>query len=369
MGKKNRILPAMACGRLQFRFLAVIFAVTQYSEKMKNKGIRFWLSALVLSGVVSVASGQITIRQQPEAQPSELELQPDRRLVAPTIEGLRYRTDAMAQAERRRRRHERNTFVFEAGLQATQVQFSNWAEGGDNNFNGLATLDLQHIYKKERLSLTTKFDARYGLNVIDTTTFKNQDRFNLNFQAAWSIGRAWSLSGMANLRSQFTRGYKSRKEAGVLVSDFMSPGVLDLSLGLTWKPEGSPWKVTLSPVTGSMLFVTNEELSQQGINSIEPGKHFKPMIGPSVMIDFDKKFAGDALRYRFNGYSFWNFRLEPVARWENWLTFQATKWLGTSIYWNMIYDREASVPWADRGKYLQINYSIGIGLTFRYSNK
>ncbi len=336
---------------------------------MIRKKFRFWLLAALAVVTFSTAPAQITIEQQPTGEPRELELQPDRRLVAPTLEGVQYRTDAMRQAERRRLRRERNTFVLEAGLQATQVQFSNWADGGDNNFNGLATLDLQHVYKKERLTLTTQFDARYGLNIIDTTTFKNQDRFNVNFQAAWSIGRDWSLSGMANLRSQFTKGYKSRKEAGVLVSDFMSPGVLDLSVGLTWKPAESPWKITLSPVTGSMLFVMNEELSQQGINGIDPGEHFKPMIGPSVMIDFDKKFAKDAIRYRTNAYSFWNFHLDPVARWENWLTFQATKWLGTSIYWNMIYDREASVPRADRGKYLQINYSIGLGLTFRYSNK
>lgn len=336
---------------------------------MKKFVIRWGVLVAVASGVASLATAQITIRQQPTAETRELELKPDERFVSPTLKEIEYRTDAMLRAERWRLRRERNTFKLELGLQATQVQFSNWAEGGDNNFNGLATLDLQHIYKKERLSLTTKFDARYGMNVIDTTTFKNQDRFNFNFQAAWSIGRNWSLSGTANLRSQFTKGYKSRKEANVLVSDFMSPGVLDLSVGLTWNPAESPWKITLSPVTGSMLFVMNEELSQLGINNIEPGKHFKPMIGPSAMIDFDQKFAKDAIRYRSSCYSFWNFRLDPVARWENWLTFQATKWLGTSIYWNMIYDREASAPQAAQGKYLQINYSIGLGLTFRYSNK
>lgn len=336
---------------------------------MKTSGIRWGLAVAVWCGTVWIGAAQITIRQQPDARPRDLELQPDERLVAPTIDGMHYRTDAMRRADRLRLRRERNTFTIEAGLQATQMQFANWAEGGDNNFNGLATLDLQHIYKKERLTLTTKFDARYGLNVIDTTTFKNQDRFNVNFQTAWAIGRNWSLSGMANLRSQFTRGYKSRKESGVLVSDFMAPGVLDLSLGLTWRPPESPWKVTLSPVTGSMLFVLNDELSQAGINGIDPGEHIKPMIGSSVMIDFDKKFAHERIRYRTNAYSFWNFNLDPVARWENWLTFQATKWLGTSIYWNMIYDREASVPWADRNRYLQINYSVGLALTFRYSNK
>ena len=336
---------------------------------MKSFKIRIGLFLLISMSAISLASAQITIQQETTTDTRELEVKPDERFVSPTLEGLQYRTDAMRQAERRQLRRERNSFNIEFGVQATQMQFSNWADGGDNNFNGLATLNLLHVYKKERLTLTTKVDARYGLNIIDTATFKNQDKFELNYQAAWGISRNWSLSGNLKFRSQFTKGYKSRKESERLVSDFMAPGVLDLSLGLTYNPAQSPWKITLSPITGSMLFVLNDELSEQGIGGIDKGDHFKPMVGPSIDIGFNKKFAKDALSYRSNLYTFWNFSHNPVGRWENWFTLQATKWLGTSIYWNMIYDREASVPKAEQGKYLQVNYSIGLGLTFKYSSK
>ena len=312
------------------------------------------------------AAGQITIQQETNAESRRLEQKPDERFVSPEIQQPGYVTQAIMHAERRRMRQERNTFTFVAGLQANQTQFTNWAKGGDNTFNGLSTLDISHVYKKERLSYTTKFDARYGLSVIDGSTFKNEDKFNLNFQTAWSISRHWSLSGTANLRSQFTKGYKSRTDK-TYVSDFMSPGVLDLSLGFTYKPKN--WNITISPITGSMLFVLSDSLSTKGINGIDPGDHFKPMVGPSLSAEYGVKFAQEKIHFRSKFYGFWNFRLDPNARWENWLDIYTTKWLKTSAYLHMIYDKEASVPRKEEGKYLQTNYTIGLALTLTYKSK
>lgn len=312
------------------------------------------------------ASAQITIQQENQTETREIPKKPNERFLSPEINNLHYRTEAMRRADRLNKRRERNDFDITVGLQATQTRFTNWAKGGDDTFNGLATLNLTHSYKKERLSYTTKLDARYGMSIIDTTTFKNEDQFTLHFQTDWSISQDWSLSGMAKLRSQFTKGYKSRKDH-TLVSNFMAPGVFDVALGVTYNPEH--WKITLSPITGSMLFVLDDSLSRKGINGIDPGKHFKPMVGPSLNIDYKRTFAKDMIQYRSNFYSFWNFRLDPNARWENWLDIFATKWLKTSFYWHIIYDKEANVPKVDENKYLQINYSTGIALTFTYKNK
>ena len=312
------------------------------------------------------SAAQITIQQGADAESRRLEQQPDPRFVSPEIRQPGYMTHAIRQAERREQRRERNTFTFTAGLQANQTQFNNWAKGGDNTFNGLSTLDIVHIYKKEKLSHTFKFDARYGLSIIDGSSFKNEDKFNFNFQTAWSISRHWSLSGTANLRSQFSKGYKSRTDK-TYVSDFMAPGVLDLSLGFTYKPKN--WNVTISPITGSMLFVLSDSLSNKGINGIDPGDHFKPMVGPSLSAEYGVKFAQEKLQFRSKFYGFWNFRLDPNARWENWFDIYTTKWLKTSAYLHLIYDKEASVPRKDDREFLQTNYTLGISLTLTYRNK
>ncbi len=311
--------------------------------------------------------GQFTIRQ--DTPPSrELKRPAEYEAHLPVVRDLMsdYQTDAIIRAERLRRRKEQNTFELNIGLTATQTYFSNWAKGGDNTFNGVSSLDLKHQYKKERMTLTTKFDMRYGMSIIDTVVFKNEDKFNFNFLIERSMNKSWAYSGSVNFRSQIAKGYKS-KDNKTLVSAFLSPGVLDIALGFTYGPDNSPWKISLSPITGSILFVLNDELSENGLNGIDPGDHVKPMVGPSVNIDFDKRFArNDALRYKSNFYSFYNFKLDPTARWENTFSMQATKWLATNVYWLMIFDKEQETPHKSN---IQLNYSIGVGLAFTYKNK
>ena len=313
------------------------------------------------------AAAQITIQSQPSADPRELEMRPDERLVNPQIDIPAYTTQAIQLAEKRRLRRERNYFEIKLDLKANQIYFENWAKGGDNNFNGSSVLFIQHRHTRDRLTRSLTFDARYGMSVIDTTVFKSEDKFTLKYAMDWRIRENWSFSGTANLQSQFAKGYKSRTD-NEWVSGFMSPGTLDLSLGLTYNPQY--WKITLSPVTGSMHFVLNDSLSRKGIGKVDPGKHVKPMVGPSLSIDFKKKFAKDFIEYRTQFFTFYNFTLSPMARWENWLDFYITRWMKTSFYWYLIYDRQESrLPRLSEGKYLQMNYSIGLAFTFNYKNK
>ncbi|MCD7963799.1 MAG: DUF3078 domain-containing protein [Rikenellaceae bacterium] len=275
--------------------------------------------------------------------------------------GPEYLTESMWAAERKRQRKDRNSFELNAAVQATQIYFSNWAAGGDNTFNGLSTLNMIYKYTKEKLSVTTRFDTRFGVSIIDTTVFKNEDKFELSSLIAWSINDNWSYSGRFNMRSQYMKGYKSRTNE-TLVSDFMSPGTIELGLGFTYNPKDSPWKIVISPLTGTLLFVLNDELSENGAHGIDPGKHVKPMGGPSVNINYRKKFAKDMLTFDSKFYSFYDFSISPIARWENKLDFTPVKFLTTSLYWLMIYDREAMPD--DKKRKIQFNYSIGIGLSY-----
>ena len=328
------------------------------------------ITAVLIGGLFGLslpAAAQITIQPPPSAEPRGLETPPGERLVNPQIDIPAYTTQAILQAERRRLRHERNLFQIKLDLKANQVYFDNWAKGGDNNFNGSSVLFIQHRHTRDRLTRSLTFDARYGMSIIDTTVFKSEDKFTLNHTLEWKIRENWSFSGIANLQSQFARGYKSRTD-NEWVSGFMSPGTLDLSLGLTYTPKY--WKITLSPVTGSMYFVLNDSLSRRGIGKVDPGKHFKPMVGPSLSVDFQKKFAKGFIEYRTQFFTFYNFTLSPVARWENWLDFYITRWMKTSFYWYLIYDRqESKLPRLSEGKYLQMNYSLGLAFTFNYRNK
>lgn len=334
---------------------------------MKRLTVIAFFTGVYFCCLSTPASSQITIQQPANAEPRELEIQPVEKLTTPNIERPAYTNRAMRWAERRELRQQRNSFEIKLDLKLSQVYFDNWAKGGDNNFNGAGVLFLRHKHTRERLTHSTTFDARYGMSIIDTTVYKTEDKFTLNYRIDWEIRKNWSFSGIGNLQSQFAKGYKSRTDSE-WVSGFMSPGTLELSLGLTYNPQY--WKITLAPITGNMYFVLNDSLSNKGIGKVDAGKHFKPMVGPSLSVEFGKKFANDFIEYRTKFFTFYNFTLSPMARWENWLDFYITKWMKTSFYWYMIYDKEeAKLPKRNEGKYLQMNYSIGLAFTFNYKNK
>jgi hypothetical protein len=331
------------------------------------KYIRVIVVVIALFWGRGVAVGQFSIRPEGTLE----RIVPDDRPVEPTppaseIDRPVYTTTAMIRAERRRLIRERNTFSMTVETKINQSMFSNWAKGGDNTFAGTIYLKANHTYKKARLSFITDFDTRLGINIVDTIRFKNEDYFNLKHQTAWDISRYWSLAGTANFRSQYLKGYKSKSDR-TLVSDFLSPGTLDLALGFRYKPKY--WNVTISPVTGKTTFVMSDTLSRKGINGVEKGKHVKPMLGSSLDMNFNRKFGKDRFEYDTTLKAFWNYTIDPTVSWENEFKLYTTKWLTTTFYGMLIYDREANVPKKEEGKYLQWSSSVGLSATFTFRSR
>lgn len=269
------------------------------------------------------------------------------------------------EAERRKIRKERNFIEFAPSLQISQTQFDNWASGGDNTFSGRSTVFFRHEYKREKLTVDYRFEARYGINLIDSKVFKNEDEFKIRFFTSWNIKHNWSYAAEANLRSQFSKGYKSRNDE-TLISNFMAPGFVDVSVGFKYRRKDSPFGLTLSPIAGSMTTVLYEPLSEMGINGVEKGKKSKQTLGPSIRAEFDKQFCKNIFRYRAMIYSFTDLKTTPTVRWDNTFEIRATKFLTTTFTGTAFYDKYANTPNARK---LQLNYSIAVGLSYKLTNK
>lgn len=276
-----------------------------------------------------------------------------------------YYSHARWLAEKKRIRKERNTVEFNSSLQLAQTQFDNWAAGGDNTFSGNATIRFKHRYQRERLGLEYEFNGRYGINVIESKPFKNEDEFKLNLRSSWKIKNSWSYEASANLRSQFSNGYASRTDK-TKKSTFMAPGFVDITVGFNYKKDKSPFDITISPIAGNLILVLDDSLSMLGINGVDPGKHVKGQVGPSIRVNFEKVFAKDMLMFRSNLYAFTNIRRAHTARWENTFEVRATKFLTTKLYGLFYYDNLADTP---KKNQMQYNYSLSIGLAYTFKNK
>lgn len=331
--------------------------------KEMGKGFKYCIAALFIMVCTSV-SGQFSLSDVGEETTGTRTIFDSVRLDRNATLTNDYYRDARARMERRARRKERNTTELNATLQLSQVQFENWASGGDNTFSGLSTLYFRHAYKSEKFSAEIKFDARYGLNYIEKRQFKNEDAFKINFLSNWNINQRWSYAAAAELRSQFATGYKSREDL-TRKSTFMAPGYLTVSVGFQYT-NNKGFTAILSPVAGSATFMLDEELQQQGLNGLKPGEKEKWQIGPMVDFRYDKEFHKKVFRYRSSLKSFTNLSSAPTVRWENWFDIKATKFLTTSLYWLAAYDKMASTPKPDA---MQYQYSIGVGLAYTFKNK
>ncbi len=153
--------------------------------------------------------------------------------------------------------------------------------------------------------------------------FKNQDEFVISVAPSFKMSDNWSYGSILNFRSQFVNGYKSRTEQKEehLKSKFMTPGYLDISLGITYKsPKAKfPIVVNISPIalnatfaekrTGSAAAGARRQRIQAGLPGIEdPDKTSKYEGGSSIQIDFDRTFGKTGfLRYRTTLYSFYGW--------------------------------------------------------------
>lgn len=246
----------------------------------------------------------------------------------------------------------------------------NWAAGGDDFSFSLNTyLGLWGRYKKDRISWDNSANLNYGLiNTTSQGTRKNDDRIDLTSKVGYELTKNLNLAFLANFQTQFSKGYAYNGDGTKdLLSDFMSPGYLLLSLGLDYKPaEGL--SIFISPLTSRWTFVMNDELSSKGSYGVTPGEHVKNEIGAFASITYMKKF-NDRISYNGRLDLFSNYQHNPQNvdfMLNNMLTLQISKILAANVGLDMIYDDDVKLFGPDHDSpALQIKQVIGVGLAVK----
>ena len=303
-----------------------------------------------------------------------------------------YFSDATYRAERRALRKERNTIDFTSNLHGSSTAFNDaWQAAGDNTITILANANFLHTYKRDRFSLTNTASAKFGYNRMlmeldgmqSNVWFKNVDEISLSTAPQWAMVKDWTYGANIKFRTQFAPGYAARgdKERNhPRVSNFMTPGYLDASVGFTYilPSKSFPLKVNLAPVAMSTTYRHDPETQKlDGEEYVDmnygvpTGDRAKYEGGLSVQLDFDRTWGENGwLRYRTTAYSFYGWvtslysgdKIAPTLRWENTFDIKANKYFSTQIYFQLYYNK-AEV------NELQLSSMLSVGLTYRFKNK
>lgn len=395
--------------------------------------------ALVALAVAMPAHAQFTI-DRVEAKRESINFQTADTLKQTTAD-MEYFSRARYRAERAAIRKERNTLEITSGLQGTMTAYNDpWVDvsGGDNSIAVVASLFIKHVYKKDLFSVESKFEGKFGYNRMkvempmfdaagDVMTdeagnqlmdrsgvwFKNQDEFAIQVSPSWKMSKDWSYGGSFKFRSQIANGYASRTEQKRkdMKSSFMTPGYLDLSVGVTYTCPSKkvPIKVQLSPLAMSAVYANNSWIRREQYDADgnrikkafnygieDPDKSSKYEGGSSIQIDFDRTFGKtEYLRYRTTLFSFWGWitnmgldnkvkrwddyhaaldkwdgniktkprlPIHPTVRWENTVDIKATKFLTTSLSFQLYYNRAQNAS-------IQTKTLLSVGLSYTFKNK
>jgi len=268
-------------------------------------------------------------------------------------------------------------FSGTTSLNLSQLSLTNWAAGGDNSLSGNALINVSANYAKDKVSWENTLTLGFGLiKQGSDPTRKSDDQIDLASKLGLKASDKWFYTGLLGLKTQFAQGYDNPGDANRLkISNFMSPGYLNLSLGMDYKPS-EVFSLFLSPLSTKFTFVLDEDLSAAGSFGLDPGKTSRAEFGAYIKMAFKKEILKNVtLDTKVDFFSNYLDNPQKVdVNWDLLLTFTINDYLSASLLTQLIYDYDIKfgtdttgdgVPDTFDAK-VQFKELFGLGLTYSF---
>lgn len=279
-------------------------------------------------------------------------------------------------------------------LNVSQTTLSDWQGGGQNNLTIGSLFNLDATWKKgKEMMWTNKLDAQYGLirqGTVKTFRKSTDQLFALSKFNKNAFAKNLFYSAQADFRTQFSPGYVYDGETivGSAGSDFMSPGYLQLALGIDYKPQPY-FSAMIAPVAGKVTFVGRQYLADIGAYGVDkavydastgalltPGKKMRSEFGGRVVLKFKKDIYTnvnlDSYLDLFSNYMHHPGNIDVVF--NNLLTFKISKFFTANVLSQLIYDDDIVIQrdynkdgvFETNGPRLQALTTISFGLGYKF---
>lgn len=264
--------------------------------------------------------------------------------------------------------------TFNASVQFSQAYISpNWYQGGNDALSMIGTVAYGvKLNRKFYPKLLAEADVSYKLALTsapDDSLRKysiTEDLFQLNAKGGFKALKNWFYTVTLNFKTQFFNNYpvNSRK----LAAGFLSPGELNLGLGMTYDLVRPKNRVTLnasiSPVSWNLKTCTDHRLDPTTVG-IDSGHRTKSQIGSSTEIKFHWGITRD-IDYDSRIFAFTQYEDSQID-WENTINFSINRFLSTQLYVHLRYD--STTPRADDSKWhrWQLKEILSLGFQYKFS--
>jgi len=263
---------------------------------------------------------------------------------------------------------------FDASLQFSQAYVSpNWYQGGNSNLN--AILNVLYDVKLNpafhpNLIFETSVQYKLGINNAPDDTVHtyniSEDLLQVNSKIGLKAAKRWYYSMNVQFKTQLLNNYRTNSDD--LVAAFLSPGELNLGLGMTYNYENPKKTVAftaaLSPLSYNLKMCTNSRLDPTAFG-MEEGKRTLSQYGSSAELTFRWKIAYN-IEYFSRMFIFTNYEYVQ-SDWENTITFNINRFLSTRIFAHLRYQSDAErMPDTNWHKW-QFKEILSIGFSYKFS--
>ena len=309
-----------------------------------------------------------------------------------------------------------HSFNFDIGVNQTSLY--NWAAGGVNNITLSTGLDAKAHYVKDRVTWKNRLQMQYGFIWSadkDYILQKSNDR--IYFESKFSLktpSEKWNWTASYDFRSQFSDSYSDYNDyperwykemenepdmtpqmqeelqhmrsewqeqfeawrGSKVKSTFLSPAYNNLALGAEWKPV--PWfDVNISPLTGSVVIVTEPRLRQQygmpeNPSSVDVYPYYSALFQLGASVKANAKFSiNDKFKYETQLVLFTDYLDHPFTQvrvnWDNKIDWQLTKFFKIGLNTWLLYDPIVEIDGV-KSK-IQFKDFLLFNFTFAFGNK
>lgn len=270
-------------------------------------------------------------------------------------------------------------------LNFANVGLENWSGGGEGSFSVGTNSQFEATLETHRSEWKTNLEIAYGLirREGDERGFiKSDDKLRLRTQYSHKFNRHWSLTTAADLTTQIDAGFNYVERTddngdnfwdATLISRFMAPGYLLLTCGWEFNRQSPTrdfrFSSSISPVTGKVTFVLDQELADQGAFGVEPGRQSRSELGPSLSNQFEWEVFQN-VSFRSDLDLFANFETVDNVDvvWQTRMAMKVNKHLSANFSTHLIYDDDVDIQRDDGTTYRAVQFkhvlNVSVGFIF-----
>lgn len=260
---------------------------------------------------------------------------------------------------------------FAGSVQFSQAYISpNWYQGGNNNLNMIANIiynvNLNKAFHPNLLFENT-FQYKLGLNSAPDDSIRNysisEDLLQINSKFGVKAAKRWYYSATLQFKTQLLNNYKTNTRD--LKAAFLSPGELNLGLGMTYEyvsPKKSvKFNVSIAPLSYNLKTCIESRMDEKTFG-IKEGHTTVSQYGSNIDSKLTWKMAYNIdLVSHLTAFTDYNY---IQADWENTISFAINKFLSTQLYVHLRYDTQTPGSIDYRWHKLQLKEILSFGFAY-----